>query len=306
MAEQDLYEILEVPRSASEEEIRKSYRKLARKHHPDVNPNDPTAEGRFQEISFAYDVLSDAKKRELYDEFGHQGLDSGFDPARAREYRAWQEQTRRSPYHNESFSMGGDLEDLLKGIFGDAQRPSGPRQGPSTQGEVLVDFETAVTGGEVRLQTDQRTLRVNIPRGATDGTKIRLAGQGQAGRGGGAPGDLFLTVRVRPHAIWSRDGEDLTMTLPITVGEAVSGAKISVPTPSGSVSLRVPPRSANGQKLRLRGQGVQSLDGKHTGDLYVTLAVTLPSTQDPKLEELAREMERLYDHDVRAKLRGKG
>lgn len=306
MAERDLYKILGVERSATNQEISKAYRRLARKHHPDVNPNDPKAEERFKEASFAYEILSDEQKRKLYDEFGEQGVAAGFDPERARQYTQWREQAGRSPY-SESFRTDVDLEDLLSGIFGRAGRPGrpqGPMRGEDTSGEVWVDFMDAIRGAEVRVELDGRALRVRVPQGSAEGTQIRLSGQGEGGAGGAPAGDLYLRIRIRPHRFFTRDGDDLGLELPVSVSEAVRGASVEVPTPEGSVSLKIPPRSRAGQKLRLRGKGVTSLGGKRRGDLYVTLRVELPDARDPSLDERVAELDAFYTaRDLRAHLK---
>jgi DnaJ-class molecular chaperone len=320
MAEQDLYETLGVARTATEEEIRKAYRKLARKFHPDVNPNNKPAEERFKQISFAYDVLSDARKRKLYDEFGHSGLSEGFDPDQARAYTRWSQGARRSPFA-ESF-QGQDfegtfdaesLEELLGGLFGRGAtgRPgrAGARRGADAEADVEVDFLDAVRGGEVRVSvhkaepgggTAERTLRIRIPPGTDDGSRIRLAGQGGPGD---PPGDLYLRLRVRPHPFFKREGADLSLELPVTLPELIRGASVEVPTPDGPVTMTIPPRSQNGQRLRLRGKGATRAGGGR-GDLFVRLAARLPEGDGEKLESVARELEPLYGANVRDELRG--
>ena len=301
MAQKDLYAILGVARDASEDEVRKAYRKLARECHPDVNPNDPHAEERFKQVAFAYEVLSDADKRTRYDEFGEGGLADGFDPGQARTYRHWSDGARRSPFH-ESFTSNVDLEDLLAGLFGGRAR--GPRRGADAQAELRVEFLDAVRACEIPLQIEgRRPLRVRIPPGADDGTRIRLAGQGVAGSDDAPAGDLYVTLRVAPHAFFKRVGDDLHVDVPVTLPELVLGASIEVPTPDGAVSMKVPTRSPNGRKLRLRGKGAARRDGT-MGDLYVTLVAELPASDDPRLEELARELESLYgEDDIRARLK---
>jgi curved DNA-binding protein len=319
VAEPDLYQTLGVARGASEEEIRKAYRKLARKFHPDVNPNNKQAEERFKRVSFAYDVLSDPNKRKLYDEFGHSGLSQGFDPEQARAYARWSEGARRSPF-SESFQEQGfegfdaeSLEDLLGGLFGraGAGRPGrAVRRGTDAEAEVEVDFLDAVRGGEVRVSVHkaepgggaaERTLRIRIPPGTDEGSRIRLAGQGGPGD---PPGDLYLRLRVRPHPFFRREGADLSLDLPVTLPELIRGASVEVPTPDGPVSMTIPPRSQNGRKLRLRGKGATRAGGGR-GDLLVRLAVRLPEADGERLEEVAREIEPLYgDANVRAELRG--
>jgi DnaJ-class molecular chaperone len=309
MAEQDLYAALGVSRQASEDEIRKAYRKLARQHHPDVNPNDKKAEERFKEISYAYDVLSDPEKRARYDEFGTQGLAPGFDPEQARAYRRWSEGARRSPIHEE-FAEGIDLEDLLsrlggEGRFARSEWRSMPLRGRDAHAEIEVELRDAALGGEVRVQVEGRALRIKVPPGSDDGTRIRLAGQGEPGFEDGEPGDLYLTLRVRPHPLFRREGDDLTLDLPVSIPELVLGAEVEVPTLEGSATTRIPPHSKAGQRLRLRGMGVAKGKGAR-GDLYARLVAELPDPQTQELDELAKRMESLYaGGDVRARLRGK-
>jgi DnaJ-class molecular chaperone len=292
MDERDLYADLGVARGASAEEVKKAYRKLARQFHPDVNPNDPKAEERFKQISFAYDVLSDDEKHRRYDEFGVAGLAAGFDAEQAREYKRWAEGARRSP-HSGAFSGDIDLEDLLSGFFG-AERTRGPVQGADAEAELEVDFLDAVRGGEVRIEIGGQALRVRIPKGSDTGTRIRLAGKGGPGVRGGPGGDLYIRLRVRPHPFFERRGDDLHLELPVTIPEAVLGAKIEVPTPEGPVTMTIPPHSRNGQTLRVRGKGVARRKGG-SGDLLVRLAVQLPDSGEARLDEIARELEPLYD-----------
>jgi curved DNA-binding protein len=306
--QRDLYEILGVPRTASADDIRKAYRRLAKKYHPDMNPGDRKAEEKFKEISFAYEVLSDKDKRARYDEFGVQGLAEGFDPAQAREYARWSQGARRSPSY-ESFTSDADidLEDLLGGLFGGAgRRARGPMRGRDASGEIEVDFLDAVRGGEVRVQVaDRGTLRIKIPPGSETGTKIRLAGQGDSGDPGAPPGDLYLALKVRPHPFFRREGTDLHLDLPVTVPELIQGASVEVPTADGSVTMKIPPHSQNGRVLRLRGKGAPKLGASERGDLYVKLVAELPDPADPRLESIAKELEKLYaGRDVRSRLKG--
>jgi curved DNA-binding protein len=271
-----------------------------------VNPNDRKAEDRFKEISLAYEVLSDKEKRARYDEFGAQSMAQGFDPEQAREYARWSRGARRSPLHESSAGeVDIDIEDLLGGLFGAGRRARGPAKGGDAEGQIAIDLLDAVRGGEVRVQVAGRgTLRVKIPAGADAGTRIRLAGQGEAGVLGGPPGDLYLTLQVRPHAFFERNGSDLSLDLPVTLPELVLGASIEVPTPDGPVTMRVPEQSASGRVLRLRGKGVPKLGGAERGDLYVRLVAELPDPADPRLEAIAKELEPLYEgRDIRARLK---
>lgn len=320
----DLYETLGVKRDTSAEDIKKTYRKLARKLHPDVNPGDAAAEARFKEVSHAYDILSDEKKRKLYDEFGEVGLRDGFDADQARAYQGWSQQRGRgrgAPGGFEGFD-GADLGDLFGNIFGGGfsggmggagrgRRQARPMKGQDVEASMELDFLDAVRGCEksitLRLPTgdggaEPRTLRVRIPPGASDGGRIRLSGQGAPGPMGGPQGDLLLTLKVQPHPVLTRNGQDLELRLPVTVAEAIKGAKVQVPTLDGPVSLRIPRRSQNGQRMRLKGKGVPQKAGE-PGDLYVVLEVTLPTLDEPRLDELADALEALYTTDVRETLK---
>jgi curved DNA-binding protein len=307
--ERDLYADLGVARGASDDEIRKAYRRLARKHHPDVNPGDPAAEERFKRISFANDVLSDSEKRKRYDEFGMAGLAEGFDPEQARTYQRWSQGARQSPFSH-AFEQP-DLEDLLGGMFGTGRgrRPRGPVRGRDVEGEVRVDFLDAVHGGEVRVEMRradgaEKALRIKIPPGADDGTRIRLGGQGEPSPTGGEAGDLLLTLRVRLHPLFKRDGANLLLEVPVTLPELIKGASVEVPTPDGPVSMKIPARSQSGRKLRLRDKGAARRGGAGRGDLLVTLVARLPEAEAAELDEIAEQLEPIYaGEDVRAKLR---
>jgi curved DNA-binding protein len=317
MEEKDLYAVLGVSRGASEDEIRKAYRRLARKYHPDVNQSDPGAEERFKEISFASDILLDAEKRRRYDEFGLPGLSEGFDPEQARAYSRWAEGTRHSPF-SRTVHAEGDLGTIFGDLFG-RMGDRGPfagfaaARGPDVEGHVTVDFLEALRGGEVRVRVarprvaggapEETTLKVRVPQGADDGMRIRLAGQGAPGPSGAEPGDLYLTLRVRPHPFFRRSGADLEMELPVTLSELILGASVEVPTPDGPVTMRIPPRSQNGRRLRLRGKGAYSRTAGTRGDLIVQLVARLPEERNGELEEIGRKLEDLYEGDPRRDLK---
>ncbi len=307
MTDRDLYADLGVARDASADDIRKAYRKLAREHHPDVNPNDPTAEERFKKVSFANGVLSDPDKRSRYDEFGLEGLADGFEPEQARAYQRWSQGARQSPQFG-NFSSEIDLEDLLAGFFGagagGGARASAhvPIQGRDAESDLRISFLDAVLGAKLPLHFAARTdLEVQIPAGVRDGARIRLAGQGEPGRNDGPPGDLYLKLSVSPHPFFERDGEDLLVTLPVTLPELVQGAAVSVPTPKGDVSMTIPAGSKNGQRLRLRHKGVASPSASGSaGDLFVTLQLVLPEGHDEQMQILVKQFEELYEgKDVR-------
>jgi len=299
MAE-SLYEILGVPKDASDEQIRKAYRKLARKHHPDVNPGDKSAEERFKRVSAAYDVLSDAKKRAAYDEFGDDALASGFDPDKARAYAAAQERRARARAYRPSVEDddAGPIEFDLADLF---ERARGPGRGPDIHATVEMELRQAIEGAEVALDVPgQGTVRVRIPPGADTGSVIRIAGKGAPGARGGPPGDLVIETAVRAHPHMRRDALDLYLTLPITIDEAYNGASIDVPTFDGSVVVKVPPRAQNRAKLRLRGKGIPRKDAR--GDLYIELDVRMPDRADEALSAALRASSAAYSAPVRAEV----
>jgi curved DNA-binding protein len=313
----DLYEILGVPRTATTEEIKKTYRRLARQYHPDVNPGNKAAEEKFKEVTAAFEVLSDDKRRKLYDEFGADALRTGFDEKKAQEYRRWKSQG--APAGGMPFDFGDfatvnvgdygafDFGSIFGDLFGGAGRGRGgrarrgpfPSPGASAQATVEVSLRDAVLGAERDLRVDGRTLRVKIPPGVGDGAQIRLAGQGGPGANGGPPGDLFLEVKLREHPHVRRDGKDLYLDLPVTVPEAVHGAEVRLPTFEGPVSLRVPEGAKAGMKLRLRGKGLPDVKGGPRGDLYAVVQLVLPPESDA-LRKAVRPLEPLYEDDPRA------
>ena len=298
MKYKDYYETLGVPRSATQDEIKQAYRKAARKYHPDVSKL-ADAEARFKEINEANEVLKDPEKRAAYDQMGSNwkagqefqpppNWDAGF------EFRGGQ----GSPFGaGGTFSAGGDFDpsDFFETLFG--RRGAGPgagRRRPSAQGEdhhakVLIDVEDAyrgaertislrapIEGADGRIEMQERTLDVHIPKGIRPGQHLRLAGQGNAGIGGGKPGDLYLEIAFNPHSRFRVDGADVYVDLPLAPWEAALGATVDVPTPDGAVQLTVPKGSAAGRKLRLKGRG---LPGKSPGDFYAVLAIVVPKAE---------------------------
>lgn len=284
----DLYSELGLAKDASEADIKKAYRKLAAKYHPDKNQGDAAAEAKFKKVSQAFHVLTDGKKRALYDEFGEEGLREGFNPSVARAYRG------RVPFGGGG-SGGINIEDFVAGggargfgdLFGDVFRAArGGARGRDAAGDVHVSFADAIRGTTVTLQVPgvDGEVNVRVPPGAGDGDKLRVAGRGQPGRGGAPPGDLLLTVRVESHPRFTRQGLDLELEFPITALEALQGAKVRVPTPEGPVALSVPAGAQSGQRVRLRARGVRRKD--QTGDLYVRFVVALPKLQElPEAEQ---------------------
>jgi DnaJ-class molecular chaperone len=308
----DPYEVLGVSKTASEADIKKAFRNLAKKHHPDKHAGDAAAQKRFQEISGAYDILGDKEKRAQFDAgaIGADGNPRGFDP-RAGGFR------QGNPFGS-GFGGGGGgggrefhfsfddapggaagFEDIFADLMGGGRR--GAKGARATKGEdfsaaVTVSFDEAATGGTRRivLQNGEQ-IDVKIPVGVKDGQVVRVKGRGGAGRGGGANGDILLSVSVAPHPYLTREGNDIRMDLPVTLQEAVLGGKVPVPTLTGSVSLTVPANSNTGTVLRLKGKGIPAHNGESAGDLYVRLVISLPDQPDESLRNFAQGWAASYD-----------
>jgi curved DNA-binding protein len=280
----DFYEVLGVPKTATQEEIQRAYRRLARTYHPDMN-SDPGAEDRFKEISEAYDVLSDPDTRRRYDAFGSdfRQVPPDVDPqewARARAGRrpgAGGPAGGRAPGDGAWYSAGGDvdLEDLFGGVFGRGRRGWGPVAGADQEAELVLPIAEAYRGGRRRITLDGRGYEVNIPAGVTDGQRIRLAGQGGRGGDGAAPGDLYLVVRLAPHPRYRVEGRDISVDLPLAPWEAALGASVAIDTPGGETKVTVPPGTSTGRRLRLRGRGMPNPRGA-PGDLYAEAKIMVP------------------------------
>jgi molecular chaperone DnaJ len=401
----DYYSTLGVKKTATTEDIRKAFRKLARKYHPDVNPNDKKSEEKFKEISEANDVLSDEKKRKVYDQFGFYS--DNIDPAAAEaaarggygagagrpgqrggaqevpfdfsgfDFSGFQGEARGRGGRQESSGggFGGSFRDIFGGMFSGGNKAArGPQPGTDLEYQVSVDFWSAVRGGVARLEiqrqetcpsckgksttggsiecpeckgtgqvtqmggrmkfniqcprcegtgkiqnvcatcdgegviTKREPLEFRIKAGTRDGQRIRLAGKGNAGTEGGAPGDLYLIIKVGTHPVFTRTGDDIYVTVPVTVSEAALGAKIEVPTidthdGGGRTQLKIPPGTQTGQKLRLRDKGVPnaSHEGKR-GDEIVEVKIVVPKVQDERSKEILRELAKLNPEDPRAEL----
>ena len=374
---ENFYEILGVKKSASQDEIKKAYRKLARKWHPDINPGNKEAEQKFKEISRANECLGKEKKRKLYDEFGEEGLQAGFDEEKARQYRQWsdfhqgereggrQEFGRYQSYED----MFGDLFDFRTGKGG--FRATAPSRGRDIEHDMTIDlisalksFETDLTmekikacpgckgsgtdpnstitkcemcGGSGRLNVAEGPLqftkpcpkcrghgetgrtcsqcrgrgqvpgrekiRVTIPQGVKDGSKVRVAGKGEPNFDGGQPGDLYLIIHIRPHPLLSREGDNLYMEVPVTIREAMAGGTITIPTIEGQVNLKIPPQSQSGQTLKLKGKGAINLKTKQRGDLMVKIVVKVPKTDDREILKAVEKMDKLYQVDLRKEIK---
>ncbi|MDA8164435.1 MAG: molecular chaperone DnaJ [Desulfobacteraceae bacterium] len=383
MAKRDYYDVLGVAKTASEQEIKKAYRKLARKYHPDVNPGDKAAEEKFKEIQEAYSVLGTKEKREKYDQFGHLAFEPGFEEQRARAGAGAGGAQGFGPggFSTRDFSgFGGggagyeDFGDLFGSMFGGARagsraRPAGPLPGEDLEYALDVDFLTAARGGTVQLsfqreaacdvcggtgeapgatpqtcpqcggtgtanvargpirlaQTCPRCrgtgkvivdpcrscmgtgvvrkaerIQVRIPEGIDTGSRIRLAGKGGPGLRGGPAADLYIVVNVAPHPYFRREGDDISLDVPVSLTEAALGTKVVIPTINGKTKLTIPPGIRSGQKLRLAGKGVKHVKGTGHGDQYAVIGIVPPRKLEGRARELMEELARLETYDPRA------
>jgi len=387
----DYYATLGVKKTATSDEIRKAFRKLARRYHPDVNPGDKKSEEKFKELSEANDVLSDEKKRKVYDQVGFYS--DQIDPEQAEAYARQQSGGGQPPVDFGGFDFSGfrggrgggsaqqpgagsqswgSFKDIFSGIFSGAQqpqRPRGPQPGTDLEYQATVDFWTAIRGGQARIQVNRQEtcpschgqsstggpmqcpecngtghvtqmggrMKFNIPcprcngtgrtsnacgtcqgegvvnrtetvdfrikAGTRDGQRIRLQGKGNSGLNGGAAGDLFLIVRTGTHPVFTRVGDDIHLTVPVTIAEASLGAKVDVPTIDGRAQLKIPPATQSGQKLRMRERGVEnSQRPDQRGDQIVTIDVVVPLLQDERSREIMRELAKLNSQDPRVAL----
>ena len=374
----DFYTILGVSKTALKDDIKKAYRKLARKWHPDINPGNKEAEQKFKEISRAYDCIGDDKKRKLYDEFGEDGLQSGFDAEKARQHQQWQSSDNFSgrQHADRGFGRYQSYDDIFGDLFGFGDGQTGYQTSRAATGrnieyEMTIDMISALKGfeteismqkqkecpgcggtginsaataadctscggtGQVKLAdgpmhftrpcpncngsgktgnacgqcrgigrvTGTEKIKVAIPKGVREGSKVRISGKGEPGRNGGPPGDLYLVIRVKPHAVIKRKEDDLYLDVPVTVYEAMAGGQITVPTIDGQVSVKIPPQSQNGQRLKLKGKGAVNVKTKKSGDLYIKLNVKVPKTRDEEMLGAAKKLEDLYEGDVRSGVR---
>jgi DnaJ-class molecular chaperone len=292
----DPYKELGVSRGASADEIKKAFRKLAKELHPDKNPGNREADERFKRVTAAFDLLGDAEKRAKFDR-------GEIDADGREQFRGFGGGSRGGPGGN-PFGQGGaqrggfeniDLDELFGGMFGGGARPGGARGGFSSRGQDVkatleISLEDSIAGATRRIQfSDGRTLDVTIPKGAADGQTIRLRGQGAPGASGRSEaGDALITLKIAPHPVFTRDGADLTMDLPVSLSDAVLGGKAPVRTPEGTVNMTIPPGSNSGKVLRLKGRG--AFVGGKRGDLLAKLMVMLPDEPDESLKKLAQEM----------------
>jgi curved DNA-binding protein len=291
MAE-DYYDALGLARNATPDEIHKAYRNLARRYHPDLNPDDEEAKAKFQAVQQAYEVLKDPKKREMFDRYGSSFESMGGAGAGG----PWRTRPGAGPtggfsevdlgeIFGEGMEGAGGFSDLFRQFTRRPSRRTGPStaKGANIEHQLHVPFRTAISGGNAQLSVRRQsgkieTIDVRIPAGIEDGKKIRLRGQGEAAPPGGQPGDILITVRVAPHPHFHRQGRDLIVRVPITLREALLGAKIDVPTPKGVVTLTIPAGTSGGKRLRIKGHGVPSANGG--GDLFAEMQIMLPESID--------------------------
>lgn len=343
MADRDYYDILGVSKDAPEEEIKKAYRKLARKYHPDVNPDDKEAEKRFKEISEAYAVLNDKEKRAQYDRVGNEAFNFGGGaggPFGGAGFEGFEFQfpgggrggrSRRTGFR--SAEGAGGFGDIFSDLFGGgASYRQGPRKGSDVEATTTLDFRDAVRGTTVALTMQRQgecprcnglghldnsvcpqcggsgvvaapeTVRVKIPEGVREGQKIRLAGKGSAGVQGGPPGDLLVRISVRPHRFYERKGDDIHIELPVTVGEAMRGGEVAVPTVHGPVRAKIPAGTQSGQVFRLSGKGVRKSKGSGYGDHYYKIEVVVPRSSSAEASKALDILESLYEKNPRDQL----
>jgi curved DNA-binding protein len=313
----DFYEVLGVGRDAGPEEVQEAYRRLARRYHPDVN-RDPGAEDRFKEVNEAYSVLSDPRTRARYDRFGADfrripeaaddwtggervtpGAGTGPGPGRPR---AGGPRVRTGGFGGPRGFEGVDFEDLIDSVFG-AGGARGPVRGADQEAELPLTVEDAYHGGRRAITlagpSGERAYTVDVPRGVTDGQRIRLRGEGGRGGGNAPAGDLYLRVRVRPHPRYRLDGRDIHLDLPVTPWEGALGAVVPVPTPGGTAKVTVPAGSSTGRRLRLRGEGMPARRGGRAGDLYAEIRVMVPPRPTEKERALLRELAAVSSFDPR-------
>lgn len=301
----DYYKILGVPRNASAEEIKRAYRRLARKYHPDINKSSE-AEQKFKEIQEAYEVLGDPEKKRIYDRMGQSAFSGR---SFGQDFSNWEEFFRRAQdgrfeFHGPfnftgsggSTSWGASsifdeiINEFLSGVR--SRTAYEPVKGRDVQYSMEISFEEATLGCEKKIHLNGKTITFKIPAGIKDGQKIRLEGEGEPGRYGGKPGDLYILVKVRQHPLFKRDGDDIYLNIDISFAEAVLGTKIRVPTIDGDAIMTIPPGTQGGQKFRLRGRGAPRLKGRGRGDQYVIVNIRVPRMVDAETRKLIEELDR--------------
>ena len=330
MAKRDYYDILDVPRSASADDIKKAHRKLVRKFHPDVNKDNKQAEEKFKEVQEAYDVLSDPGKRRNYDQFGHAGVgaspNAGGDPfeafRRAQGGAGGQRGARRPgggvSVEDFEFGAGPEFDSIFEQLFGQRRGAGAQARGPRPQARpqpqpqqrggdvehpVSLTFEQAARGTTLPLQITRdgqlETIDVKVPAGVKDGSRVRVRGKG--GQGAGGSGDLYIVTRVQPHAYFRRDGNDILLDLPLSLYEALQGTKIEVPTLDGPVTMTIPPGTGSTAKLRIKGRGIQR--GDNAGDQYVLPRIIVPKDLDDEDRAAIEKLQQKHPVNARADLK---
>jgi molecular chaperone DnaJ len=312
MAEKDYYDILGVKKNATDEELKKAYRNLAKKYHPDRNKGNKEAENKFKEISEAYAVLSDKEKRQQYDRLGREAFSGaggpfgagGFDFSQFAEQFGRATGARGRAGGRRPASGAGGFTDIFSDLFGggSVNFETGPERGGDVEAELTIDFRDAVLGATMDLRADGQSIKVKIPEGVADGQRIRLRGKGAPGMGGGTAGDLNVLIHVRPHPLFERRGDDIYIDLPVTIGEAVRGAEVEVPTIHGPVRARIPAGTQAGQTFRISGKGVKKKGGG-SGDHYYRVQIAVPKKVSPDAMAAVETLETQYSENPRAGLK---
>ena len=301
----DLYQVLGVSKTATEAEIKSAYRKLARKYHPDLNKDDKNAADKFKEISNAYDIIGNAEKRKQYDnnEIDADGKPTGFGAGFGQEGNPFGgaggfRYTSTGGPQGAGFDFSSIFGDDIFSAFGGAGASRGrsrPRKGEDITYTMKIDFLSAVRGAEKQVNIGGKSINVKIPAGTLDGQTLRLKGLGKTGHMGGENGDVLITLNVAKHPYFNLEGQNVTMDLPISMKEAILGARVVVPTIGGNVAVNIPPYASSGEKLRLRGKGINNFKG--VGDQIVTLKIVVPQTKNAELEKV---LENMPDENVRS------
>ncbi len=313
MSHRDFYNILSVSKTASDDEIKRAYRKLAKKYHPDRNPDNPKAEEKFKEVQQAYDTLGDSEKRSQYDQYGEVGVGQWSTDPRGQKVYSWGGSGSAVGVDDledlfSSFGGGGKRASIFDEIFGGqrGRQSMASQRGQDHQQNITLTFEQAIRGTTLTLQMKMghngrpETIEIKIPAGVSQNQKIRIAGR-VPGLRGGPPGDLYLVCDIKPHAYYTREGLDLYVDVPVSITEAVLGGKIDVPTLDGKVSMSLPPGTPGGTRLRLKGKGVQKKGDAPGGDLYVVINMTPPTELTDDQRQLFEQLKEIDLIDPRAK-----
>lgn len=300
----DFYEVLGIKKEASENEIKKAFRKKAMLYHPDKNPGDKQAEEKFKEVNEAYEILSDTDKRDKYDRFGFAGIDpnaafaggNGQGQGFGNQDRSYQTYGNFNGADFDFYEFSGSgFENLFGNMFGgsgfgNASNKTGPRKGANLQTSITITFEEAAFGTKKRIKLNGKTISVTIPEGIDNGAKISLKGQGQPGTNGGPNGDFIVLINMQPHSRFTRKGLDIYIDVPVTVTQAALGASIIVPTLTDKVSYKVPAGTQPNTVFRLRGKGIKNSKSRKTGDLYVKVLVKIPTNLTDEQKDLLEKL----------------